>query len=360
MNYVELFDQNGGLKTEDDFIDKYKSDLIDIATSDYEDKMKANPDIKNLYEKYFEPSTFTKSVRWFKTNDENRGEYVEEKMKDLYANAKKSILSIWRVPPEEAKSIASDKEKFKKWAKENGVNKFTIQQQLIKDADDFANLRQDFQTFVFSEGQKDILGKVLQNSYDKDNKLQLKLVDEINWKRDENGLKAISFKTKDEEIEDIDTLGDVIYELPPDPAKDGIIIKSKGKRYIMPPDKLGDLLSPSVKELCQRLRVMYASRHEQYDMAYALPGVFNKIENGGKFSGKEKKALVAIGIPKIPDSPNNYSPEEKENIKQRVSQFYSVIQQNLTALNANIMQLRANTTIMMRDVLSLLYKPNKD
>ncbi len=365
-NFFSLFDENGDLLTQDDFTKKYSEELKDVSSDDYRKAMEGNPEIDEIYRKYFvnydvqNPKTSQGAGPVPPSTTDDYEKYYNDRIKDLYSDAKKSILSLWRVPKKEADAIAKDKEKFKKWAEENGVNKYTIQQQMIKDADDFGNIKKDFQNFVFGEGGKIILGNVLKSNFDKDGKLQLKLIDKIQWKKNDMGIKEINFKTEDKEVESLDDLGDVIYELPPDPAKDGLIVRAKGNRYLIPPENLGSILNEDVKENCQKIEIYSQAKKEVYDMAYALPGVLNKLMNGGRFNAKEKKALKGVGVVDILDEPSQYSPEEKETIQRNIESAYPIIRQRLAAYNTNIERLVRDNTTLFKATLGNMYKSNKN
>ncbi len=364
-NYFSLFDDSGNLLGEDDFTKKYKEELSDVYSDDYNGRFEENADINELFDKYFRyKSIKNKKYDEYGVPDTNidklKNPRVTQGVYDLYSEAKHSILSLWRVPKKEADAIANDKEKFKKWAEENGVNKYTIQQQMIKDADEFANIKKDFQNFVFGEGNKIILGNVLKSNYDKDGKLQLKVIDKITWKKNDMGIKEINFKTEDKEVDSLDDLGDVIYELPPDPMKDGLIVRAKGSRYLIPPENLGSMLNEDVKENCKKIEIYSQQKKVFYDMAYALPGVLNKLMNGGRLNAQEKKALRGVGVVEILDEPSKYSPEEKEAIKTNILNAAPIIQQRLAAYNTAIERLTNENTTLVKATLGNMYKPNKN
>lgn len=365
-NYFSLFDDNGNLLKEDDFMNKYGAELINVTSDSYRKAIEDNPEIDEIYKKYFfdydvqEPKTSQGDGPVPPSTTDDYEKYYNARIRDLYSDAKKSILSLWRVPKKEADAIANDKEKFKKWAEENDVNKYTIQQQMIKDADEFANIKKDLQNFVFGEGNKIILGNVLKSNYDKDGKLQLKVIDKITWKKNDMGVKEINFKTKDKEVDSLDDLGDVIYELPPNPMKDGLIVRAKGSRYLIPPENLGSIMREDIKMNCKELEVMSQAKKDVYDMAYALPGVLNKLMNGGRLNAKEKKTLRGVGVVEILDEPSKYSPEEKEAIKTNINNAYPIIQQRLAALNNNIERLMIKNTMTLKATLGNMYKPNKN
>lgn len=365
-NFFSLFDENGNLLAQDDFENKYEEELKGANSYENRKAIEGNPEIDEIYRKYFAvnsaPSQAAQGPGYKRPSGyaDEQAKAFENAAKILYYDAKKSILSLWRVPKKEADAIARGKEKFKKWAEENGVNKYTIQQQMIKDADEFANIKQDFQNFVFGEGNKIILGNVLKGNYDKDGKLQLKLIDKIQWKKNDMGIKEINFKTEDEEVENLDDLGDVVYELPPDPARDGLIVRAKGKRYLIPPENLASMMPERVKQNSQYLQVYQAQQHELFEIAYALPGILNKLANGGRFSNQEKKAMKAIGVNDGYDAPSQYTPEEKDVIRVQISQYYPIVSQRLSSLNTSIKTLATNNTIFLKEALGLNYKSNKD
>lgn len=363
-NYYSLFDGNGNLLPEDDFLSKYEEELSEVGSKAYNDSFDKNEEINRLFDRHFRNRKSANKYDDMGKPDPNyevlETPNVKQDVNQLYFEAKKSILSLWQVPKKEADSIASDKDKFKKWAEENGVNKYTIQQQMIKDADEFANIKKEFQNFVFGEGGKIILGNVLKSNYDKDGKLQLKLIDKIQWKKNDMGVKEITFQTEDKEVDGLDDLGEVIYELPPDPMKDGLIVRAKGSRYLIPPENLGSILNEQVKENCKVLEVQSQQKRVVYDMAYALPGVLNKMENGGRLNAKEQKALQGIGANGISDEPYKYAPEEKDALRQHIYNAYPIIQQRLAAYNAVIERLIMENTTMVKATLGNMYKPNKN
>lgn len=364
-NFFSLFDDKGDLLTQDDFIKKYGEELKDVNSVATIKGISDDPEIGEIYRKYFagdadEGNPRAQGTGYVHESIIETPELFENRIKDLYSDAKKSILSLWRVPKKEADAIAKDKEKFKKWAEENGVNKYTIQQQMIKDADEFANIKKDFQNFVFGEGGKVILGNVLKSNFDKDGELQLKLINKIQWKKNDMGIKEINFKTEDKAVESLDDLGDVVYELPPDPAKDGLIVRSKGSRYLIPPENLGSILNEEVKENCKKIEIYSQEKKEVYDIAYAMPGVLNKLMNGERFNAKEKKALKGIGFMDILDEPSKYSLEEKETIQRFIESAYPIIQQRLASYNTNIERLVNDNTRLFKATLGNMYKPNKN
>ncbi len=364
-NYFSLFDETGNLLTQDDFANKYREELKDVGTNPYNNRLNENDDIKNLFSKYFDGGgggykTTGGVAPNLNMSEQEKDARHKQMVDNLYKDAKKSILSLWRVPKKEADGIAKDKGKFKEWAEKNGVNKYTIQQQMIKNADDFANIKQDFQNFMFSENSKLILGNVLKANYNKGGTLDLKLIDKIQWKRNDMGIKEINFKTEDKTGVNLEDLGDVVYELPPNPAKDGLIVRSKGSRYLIPPENLASMMPEKVKQNSQYLQTYQAQQHELFEIAYALPGILNKLTNGGQFNSKELKAMNAIGVQDGHVKPSQYSPEEKDVIRTQITQYYPIIAQQLNSLNAGIKALSNSNTIYLKEALSLNYKSNKD
>ena len=305
-DYFSLWNDDGTLISEQDFVKKYQPRINEMNADGYDDKMRNNPDFGQLYKRDVWPN------RVLGADD----------AKDLYNDIKEAVLFAYELPKKEREKIMDDKsgKLFNEFVANHQIDRTEFRNQLLKLEDKYANTKRDLYVIPFHNNQEIIAGKALVNFKGKDGLLALKKVKNYRFKKDgdEKVLYAETEPLDKLTVEDV--FGDkpnyntVVWKLPANPM-DGVIMVTDTGEYLLEAKMLGSMypkeqITPCVNNLNRSVKTVHKYLMDINSLTSSIEDVIYKYRNNISLSEKEESKLNEV-LPRIQAIQENIRKEQK-------------------------------------------------
>lgn len=383
-DYFSIFDENGNLLGEDEFVNRFAPSYKEIYSGDYYKKHKGSQDYGNLYLDLISTDPFIKRFDGITQATSGSGydwerewaEASQRAVKSQYGSIQEAILAAFEPNKENRDKILKAKnsdELFAKFVKDNNVNEATLQNKMIEMADTYANIDATMRYANFSSSNREIATDVLKlckapgssddgaiyrlnmvrenDPYTFRNTTKEDVIESMEEDSDGNQIPArhtVKYKDKEmkvnteykDEVSEAELFPkgnyDCIYIVPPDPTQGLIVQFPGGQKALLSPKELGSL----------------------YDK-----DKLSELSEQGK-RARRQKSIVMAEIQQLNTDLYNYKQEghDEEELQERIAEVMEKQAQYVEAYKAySQVELRciSDITDLFKNNISTIYNVNR-
>ena len=293
-DYFSMWNDDGTLISESDFIKKYQPRIEEMNSDDYDEKMRNHPDFGQLYKRDVWPN------RVFGADD----------AKELYSEIKEAVLMAYELPKKERNKIMDDKtgELFNEFTATHNIDRSELRNQMLKLQDKYSNTKRDLYAIPFRDNQEVIAAKALVNFKASDGSLSLKKVNGYKFKKEDGEKKLYTMTEPLEKLSVEEVFGGtnnyntVIWKLPADP-REGVIMVTDTGEYLLEASMLGSMypkeqIAREINKLNESVKQENAMLIKYNKLISSIEDIYYKHANGIGITERETERLQET-LPKI-------------------------------------------------------------